>query len=130
MKKIMFENIKISLLNIKLHRFCQLLKTSHFQWRIIIAIMCSILLPGQKSQAQIYVDACAIGFFENGTMLFPYKTLAKAVEHAKAFPGSNIIMKGGVYAESLTISNVVTITAYDGSALLGGYNVGWRDVSL
>ena len=100
------------------------------QWVFVITMTCLFLLHGQRSQAQIYVDACGKNFFEDGTMLFPYKTLAKAVEHAKAFPGSSIIMKGGVYAETLTISETLTITAYDGNALIGRYNVGWRDVIL
>jgi len=100
------------------------------RWISVVVLTCSFLLLTQQSHAQIYVDACASGFFENGTLLFPYKTLAKAVEHANAFPGSNIIMKGGVYPEALTISDPLTMTAYDGSALIGGYSVGWRDVIL
>jgi dienelactone hydrolase len=90
----------------------------------------SLLVPGQWSQAEtFYVDVCAPGP-GTGSQANPFNTLERAVAAAAATAGSdNTIMKGGVYPETLTIDTAVTITATDGSALIGTgkYNVGWYD---
>lgn len=99
---------------------------------VLIALTCWItvlVLTSASQAADIYVDGCATGN-EDGTATHPYHTLTSA--HAAAAPNDSIIIKGGLYREILTINTKLTITAYDGSALVGvnKYNVGWRDIII
>lgn len=113
----------------------RILWKSHKGWLVhrfmfLIVMVCSLLLPAQWSYTQsIYVDACA-GINGIGTIELPYNTLARAV--AVASPGSHIFMKGGGYPESLIINKALTITAYDGTAIVGTDRNGvtWRDVII
>ncbi len=99
---------------------------------VAVVMTCLFLLPAQWVQAQpFYVDPCAARN-GNGSQEAPFNTLASAVDAAKAFPGSEIIMEGGVYPETITIKDALTLKAYNGSAQVGtgGYGVGWRDVVI
>jgi pimeloyl-ACP methyl ester carboxylesterase len=95
--------------------------------------MYSLLIPEQWCQAKtIYVDVCAFSN-GNGSETSPFNKLESAVNEAKVTPGrDHIIMKGGVYPESLKIDEKLTITAEHRSAIIGrsSYAVGWQDAVI
>lgn len=55
----------------------------------------------------IYVDRTNISGFENGTQTHPYNTVAEA--SLAASPGDTIIIRAGIYFESVTFDKSVTV---------------------
>lgn len=58
------------------------------------------------------------GSIQNGTFLYPFKTLAQGVS-AVSSGGTVVIITGGSSSETMTISKPMTITANDGAATVG-----------
>jgi subtilase family serine protease len=58
------------------------------------------------------------GSIQNGTFLYPFKTLAQGVANVSA-GGTVFIITGGHSLETMTISKPMTITANDGAATVG-----------
>jgi hypothetical protein len=64
------------------------------------------------------VDFNYTGSIQNGTFLYPFKTMAQGVSAVSA-GGTIFIITGGSSSETMTISKVMTITANDGAATIG-----------
>ena len=66
----------------------------------------------------VFVDFNYTGAIQNGTYLYPFKTLAQGVTAVS--PGGTIfIITGGSSSETMTISKAMTVTAEDGAATVG-----------
>jgi len=66
----------------------------------------------------VYVDFNYSGAIQNGTFLYPFKTLAQGT-NAVSYGGTVFIITGGHSLETMTISKPMTITANDGAATVG-----------
>src|ERR1017187_1415498 len=66
----------------------------------------------------VFVDFNYIGSVQNGTYLYPFKTLAQGT-NAVSYGGTVFIITGGSSLETMTISKPMTITASDGAATIG-----------
>jgi subtilase family serine protease len=66
----------------------------------------------------VFVDFNYIGSVQNGTYLYPFKTLAQGT-NAVSYGGTVFIITGGSSLETMTISKPMTITASDGAATVG-----------
>jgi hypothetical protein len=65
----------------------------------------------------VWVDFNYGGFFQFGTYVFPYPTLAQGVSAVAT--GGTIALKPGHSPETMTISKPMTITAIGGAATIG-----------
>jgi hypothetical protein len=66
----------------------------------------------------VFVNFNYTGAIQNGTYLYPFKTLAQGTS-AVTFGGTVFIITGGSSAETMTITKPMTITASDGAATVG-----------
>ena len=76
-------------------------------------------LQGEVSGFTYFVDAAFAGS-SNGYSTNPYKTVASGLAVAAATPGNVLLVRGGTYAETLTLSAPVTLRAAVGPATIGG----------
>lgn len=65
----------------------------------------------------IYVDTANLGKGENGLIGQPYGTMVKAYSEAKS--GDTVIIRAGIYPETLTLSKATTIMSQGGTATIG-----------
>jgi subtilase family serine protease len=66
----------------------------------------------------VFVDFNYTGAIQNGTFLYPFKTLAQGTAAVGTY-GTIFIITGGSSSETMTISKPMTITAQDGAATVG-----------
>lgn len=103
-------------------------------WHLIAALL---LLPGaahsQPGSGDFHVDPASGADTNPGTIELPFKSLARAVQAARA--GHVVLLRGGVYRETLTPSfsgepdNPITFAGYPGEeAIISGFDsvTGWE----
>lgn len=66
----------------------------------------------------VFVDFNYTGSIQNGTYLYPFKTLAQGVS-AVSSGGTIFIINGGHSAETMTVSKPMSVTAGNGAATVG-----------
>jgi subtilase family serine protease len=66
----------------------------------------------------VFVNFNYTGAIQNGTYLYPFKTLAQGT-NAVSYGGTVFIITGGSSSETMTIKKPMTITASDGASTVG-----------